>query len=72
MSAEKIREIERNTKDQHRSPQWYGVRRYHLAASRFGEVLHRADTPPDSLVLCIIEPKQFSTAATDGGSNRNL
>ena len=67
MTAEKIREIERNTRDQHRSPQWYDVRRYRLMALRFGDVLHhRADTP-DSLVLPIIEPKQFTTAATDWG-----
>ena len=34
-------------------------------------MLHRrADTPPDSLVLRIIEPKQFTTAATDWGKQQ--
>jgi len=34
----------------------------------FGEVLRRRpDTPPDALVLRIIEPKQFTSAATEWG-----
>ena len=34
----------------------------------FGEVFHRCvDTPPDSLVLCIIEPKQFISPNTEYG-----
>ena len=54
-----MREIERSTREQHRSP---------LTASLFGQVLHRhADTPLDSLVLCIIEPKQFISPATEYG-----
>ena len=71
MSAEKIRAIERDTKDQHLSTQWYSVRRYRLTASKFGEVLHRrSGTPPDALVLRIIEPKQFSTTATEWGKRQ--
>ena len=34
----------------------------------FGEVLRRhVDTPPDSLVLCLIEPKQFVSSSTEYG-----
>ena len=73
VSAEKIREIERNTKDQHQSPHWFNARRYRLTASLFGEVLRRRpDTAPDSLVLRIIEPKQFTTPATDWGKKQEL
>ena len=44
---------------------WFSVRRYRITSSLFGSVLtRRADTPPDSLVLCIIQPKRFCTAAT--------
>lgn len=68
LSPERIREIERNTTQQHLSPQWFSVRRYRLTASMFGEVLRRRpDTPPDALVLRIIEPKQFTSAATEWG-----
>ena len=68
VSEEKIREIERGTRDQHRSPAWFNARRYRLTASMFGEVLRRrVDTPPDALVLHIIEPKQFVSPSTEYG-----
>ena len=68
VSEESMREIERNTREQHRSPLWFDARRYRLTASLFGQVLHRrADTPPDSLVLRIIEPKQLISPATEYG-----
>lgn len=68
VSEERIREIERSTQDQHRSPAWFNARRYHLTASMFGEVLRRrVDTPPDALVLRIIEPKQFVSSSTEYG-----
>ena len=35
--------------------------------SLFGEVLHHPDTPPDSLVLRIIEHEQFTSPSTEYG-----
>ena len=68
VSEERIREIERSTQDQHRSSARFNARRYRLIASMFGEVFrHRMDTPPDALVLRIIEPKQFVSSSTEYG-----
>jgi len=68
LSEEKLREIEFNTRKQRQSNQWFEVRRYRLTSSLFGHVLRRrSDTPPDSLVLRILQPKQFSTPATSWG-----
>lgn len=68
VSDETIRKVERDTRQQRNSPGWYNVRRYRLTASMFGYVLRRRpNTPPDSLVLGILQPKQFSSAATDWG-----
>ena len=67
-SEEKIREIERETRSQRDSPLWYSVRRCRITASHFGAVLRRRDdTPPDSLVLTILQQKQFSSVATSWG-----
>ena len=64
ISDEQAREIERNTRKR-LSSLWFSVRRYHITASVFGTILtRRADTSPDSLVLRIIQPKNFSTPAT--------
>ena len=50
------------------SPLWFSVRRYRITASLFGSVLsRRPETLPDSLVLRIIQPKNFSTPATSYG-----
>ena len=47
---------------------WFSVRRYRITASNFGHILSRkVNTPPDSLVLRLIQPKNFSTAATRYG-----
>ena len=60
ISDEKIREIELNTREQ--------ARRYRITSSLFGQVLrHKEQTPPDNLVLQILQPKQFSTSATQWG-----
>ena len=68
VSAEKVREVERNTKEQYHSSLWFSVRRYRITASLFGDVLRRrVDTPPDSLVLRILQQKSFMSAATDWG-----
>ena len=68
VSPERVREIERDTREQRISPLWFSVRRYRITASMFGAVLsRRLDTPPDSLVLRFIQPKSFSTTATRYG-----
>ena len=68
VSPEKAREIECNTRQQRLAQLWFDVRRYRITASMFGHVLsRRVDTPPDNLVLRIIQPKQFSTPATRYG-----
>lgn len=47
---------------------WFAVRHYRITASRFGEIMRRrASTAPDSLVLQILQPRQFSSVATDWG-----
>ena len=68
ISEEKCREIERNTRKQSMSSLWFSVRQYRITASLFGSVLtRRTDTPPDNLVLRILQPKSFSTGATKYG-----
>ena len=68
LQAEKAREIECNTRQQRFSQLWFDVRHYRITASIFGHVLSRlVDTPPDSLVVRIIQPKKFSTPATRYG-----
>ena len=65
---DKIRKIEIDTREQRYSSLWFSVRRYRLTASLFGEVLRRRDdTPPQSLVLRILQQKQFSSAAIEWG-----
>ena len=68
MPTAKLQEIEQNTRAQGDSQLWYSVRKYRITASKFGEILHRrAITPPDRLVLSILQPRSFSSAATDWG-----
>ena len=68
VSDEKIREVELNTREQRESSFWFQVRRYRITSSLFGQVLRRKEqTPPDSLVLQILQPKHFSTSATQWG-----
>lgn len=44
------------------------MRRYRLTASRFGEIFHRKiDTPPDALVMRLLNPSQFTSPATEWG-----
>ena len=63
-SPEQIHEIERNTTMQSQSAQWFAVRKYRITASLFGEVLQRRkETPPDNLVLKILQHRQFSSPA---------
>ena len=68
ISLQKMREIEQNTRDQSRSLLWHSVRRYRISASHFGAICRRLPTtPPKSLVLQILHPKKFTSAATDWG-----
>ena len=69
INDEEARKIERDTREQRLSSLWFSVRRYCITASLFGAVLTRqADTPPDNLVLRIIQPKNFSTPAIQYGN----
>ena len=68
LSPEQIRELERNTREQHLSELWYSARRYRLTASTFGRILQlQPTTPPDSLVKQLLHSKPFSTNATEWG-----
>ena len=71
MPPEKLRNIEQSTREQRDSQLWFEVRRYRITASRFGEILHRkSSTLPDRLVLSILQPRSFSSAATDWGIDK--
>ena len=64
VTQDSAREIERNTTDQRLSPLWFSLHRFHITASNFGAVISRwPDTPPDSLVLRIIQPRNIITTA---------
>lgn len=68
LTCDQAREIERNTRDQRNCPLWFNVRRHRITASLFGCVVSRKPTtPPHSLVMRIIQPKHFSTPATEYG-----
>ena len=68
MSPSQLRHIELSTGTQRNSPEWYSIRKYRITASRFGEILHRhLDTPPDRLVLSILQLRKFSSLATTWG-----
>ena len=68
LPLEKIREIERNTRDQSLSPLWFSVRRYRLTASVFGRILRRKpNTPADALVKELLDSKQVSSRAIEWG-----
>ena len=70
LSTQKAREIEQDTREQHHSSLWFAVRRYRITASLFGDVLQRRQgTPPDNLVLRILQ-KQFTSAATEWGRQK--
>ncbi len=69
VTPDKIREIERNTRDQALSPLWYEAR-FRLTASLFGRILHMLPSTPDSLVQTLLNPKQLSTPAIDWGKEK--
>ena len=64
VNYDEARKIEAKTREQRLSSSWFEVRRYRLTASRFGEVISRkADTPPQRLVLRILQPTDFTSEA---------
>ena len=68
LPKEKLQKIEQDTRGQRHSPLWYSARRYRISASHFGDILHcKSTTPPDALVLSIMQPRSFSSAATAWG-----
>lgn len=68
LTSEQIRELERNTKEQHESSLWFSARRYRLTASIFGRIYQMLPTThPDSLVKQLLQSNQFSTKATEWG-----
>ena len=71
MPQQKLREIEQSTRDQSENPLWYAVRRYRITASYFGKIFCRKPTtPPEALMLQIINGKQFTTSATEWGREK--
>lgn len=72
-SEDKIREIEIKTRDQRHTPLWYSAQQYRLTASQFGQIFSRkSDTPPDKLVLQLIQRKSFTTPALNYGIETSL
>lgn len=68
VTADKAREIERKTREQRLSSLWFSVRRYRITSSFFGTIYtRRPTTAPDNLVLRIIQPRNFSSPATQYG-----
>lgn len=68
VDANEAREIERKTREQRMSTAWFTVRQYRLTASRFGDVISRKQsTPPDKLVLNILQPTYFTSVAMKYG-----
>ena len=68
LNDDQIREVEQATRDQRLSSRWYSERRFRITASNFGAILHRKEsTPPDKLVLHILQQKTFSSPATQYG-----
>ena len=71
INEEGICKIENATREQQASSLWYEARRYRLTASMFGTILRRKpDTPPDNLVLRILQPKNFTSPATEWGKTQ--
>ena len=72
LSPEKIREIERNTRDQQLCELWYFARRCQITALNFGLVYHRRlTTPPDALVLRLLRVSTFRYSEATEWGKRN-
>lgn len=65
VNEDQARHIEQNTREQRNSLPWHSVHPYRITASFFGSVRsRRPNSPLDSLVLRIIQPKSFSARTT--------
>ena len=54
--------------EQRNSSLCYEVRHFRLTASLLGTIVRRKPgTPPDKLVMCILQQKRFTSAATEWG-----
>lgn len=53
--------------------QWFSARRFRLTSSVFGEIFHRrAETPPDALVVQLIEQRQITSPAIQWGVQQEM
>ena len=68
VTEDEARKIEQGTQQQRNSPDWFSARRFRLKSSVFGKVFHRrAETPPDRLVVRLIEQRQITSPAMQWG-----
>ena len=68
VTEDEARKIEQGTRQQRNSPEWFSARRFRLTSSVFGEIFHRrAETPPDALVVRLIEQRQITSPAIQWG-----
>ena len=73
VDASEARKIEREIPEQRSCAAWFTIRRYRLTASRFGDVISRKpSTPPDRLVLNILQPTNFTSVAMKYGIDDEL
>lgn len=68
ITIEDSRQLEEATRDQCSSELWFKERRKRLTASQFGLVMKRR-TITDKFIETLINPKQFSSAATGYGAS---
>ena len=68
VTMQQAREIESKTRSQRHSPEWFAARRHRITASVFGLIHHRKpDTPPDALVVNLLEQRQVTSPAIQWG-----
>ena len=64
--------MERKTREQRNSPEWFAARRFRITASIFGDIIihRRPETAADNLVKCILQQKRFFSVQTEWGINK--
>ena len=68
VNEDKAREIERTTRQQRNSIEWFTVRRFRITSSTFGEIYHRRpETPPTALVVRLLQQRQVVSPAIQWG-----
>ena len=71
VTMQQAREIEGKTSQRH-SPEWFAARLYRITASVFGLIHHiKPDTPPDSLVVNLLEQRKLHHLQLNGVLNMN-